>query len=112
MGSQSTKCPQVVLRGIESQHALNGPVEFCAIPESKAKLQLCGDKTLLGGPGSIASALGISTERTGASLMDGEIWIEDDGIEIDAVNAGPRVGIDYAGEDAALPYRFMTKVVQ
>lgn len=70
------------------------------------------DKTLLGGPGSIARALGISTANTGASLMNGEIWIEDDGIEIDAVIAGPRVGVDYAGEDAALPYRFIAKVVQ
>lgn len=70
------------------------------------------DKTLLGGPGSIARALGISTANTGASLMNGEIWIEDDGIEIDAVIAGPRVGVDYAGEDAALPYRFIAKAAQ
>jgi len=66
------------------------------------------DKTLLAGPGSLAKALGITTEHSGLSLMNGQIWIEDHGTEVadDAVTAGPRVGVDYAGEDALRPYRF------
>ena len=69
------------------------------------------DRTLLAGPGSLAKALGITTTFTGESLLDGNIWIEDHGIGIDveAVQVGPRVGIDYAGEDAALPYRFVVQ---
>lgn len=66
------------------------------------------DRTLLAGPGSLAKALGITTALTGSSLLDGPIRIEDHGLEIDParVSVGPRVGIDYAGEDAARPYRF------
>ncbi len=66
------------------------------------------DSTLLAGPGSLARALGITTELTGSSLLDGPVWIEDHGLQIDAarISAGPRVGIDYAGEDASRPYRF------
>ncbi len=66
------------------------------------------DKTLLGGPGSLAKALGITTEHSGLSLHDSEIWIEDEGIEIvdDAILIGPRVGVDYAADDAMRPYRF------
>lgn len=66
------------------------------------------DKTLLGGPGSLAKALGITTEYTGSSLTNGEIWIEDQGfrVEDDSVVVGPRVGVDYAGKDATRPYRF------
>ena len=66
------------------------------------------DAALLGGPGSIAQALGIHTRYSGASLQGPRIWIEDRGFEIraDAVGSGPRVGVDYAGEDARLPYRF------
>jgi DNA-3-methyladenine glycosylase len=66
------------------------------------------DKTLLGGPGSLAKALGITTDHTGLSLFDNQIWVEDQGLEIgeDSVLVGPRVGVDYAAEDAALPYRF------
>lgn len=72
------------------------------------------DKTLLAGPGSLAKALGITTDHTGLSLMNGQIWIEDRGIEIDedSVLVGPRVGVDYAGDDALRPYRFRTEVCQ
>ncbi len=70
------------------------------------------DKTLLAGPGSLAKALGITTDHTGLSLMNGQIWIEDHGTDIDdeAVTTGPRVGVDYAGEDALRPYRFRTSL--
>jgi DNA-3-methyladenine glycosylase len=62
----------------------------------------------LGGPGSVAKALGITIGHTGLSLLDDQIWIEDRGIEIadEAVLVGPRIGVDYAADDAALPYRF------
>lgn len=65
-------------------------------------------KNLLSGPGSLASALGICTKLTGESLLGNQLWIEDHGILVagDTIAIGPRVGIDYAGEDAARPYRF------
>jgi DNA-3-methyladenine glycosylase len=67
------------------------------------------DKQLLAGPGSLSRALGIRTELSGTSLAGGSIWIEDHGIEIAdaAIAVGPRIGVDYAAEDAALPYRFV-----
>lgn len=66
------------------------------------------DRTLLAGPGSLARALGITTALTGSSLLGGPVWIEDHGRRIDAADVivGPRVGIDYAGEDASRPFRF------
>ena len=66
------------------------------------------DRALLAGPGSLARALGITTALTGSSLLDGPIRIEDHGLHIDdaRVSVGARVGIDYAAEDAARPYRF------
>ena len=72
------------------------------------------DKTLLAGPGSLAKALGITIEHTGLSLMNGQIWIEDHGTDVadDAVTVGPRVGVDYAGEDALRPYRFRLSILQ
>ena len=65
-------------------------------------------KNLLSGPGSLASALGIHTRLTGTSLLGNQLWIEDHDIRVDGdtIAVGPRVGIDYAGEDAARPYRF------
>lgn len=66
------------------------------------------DRSLLAGPGSLAQALGIRTRHSGASLLDDAIWIEDQGLRIDAgaIAAGPRVGVGYAGPDAQRPYRF------
>ena len=66
------------------------------------------DRSLLAGPGSVARALGITTALTGSSLFDGPIRIEDHGLEVDedSIITGPRVGIEYAGEDTHRPYRF------
>lgn len=61
------------------------------------------------GPGKVTKLLGIHFSHTGISLLGNEIWIEDRGVKIpDAkIIDGPRVGVDYAGEDAKLPYRFI-----
>lgn len=66
------------------------------------------DRTLLAGPGSLARALGITTALTGSSLLNGPIRIEDHGLRVEQarISASPRVGIDYAAEDAGRPYRF------
>jgi DNA-3-methyladenine glycosylase len=63
------------------------------------------------GPGSVAKALGISRAINTVSLQGDKIWIEDKGLafEEQQIAAVPRVGVDYAGEDALLPYRFYVK---
>jgi DNA-3-methyladenine glycosylase len=63
------------------------------------------------GPGSVGKALGISRKLNGISLQSDELWIEDQGLIFpdEAINAGPRIGVAYAGDDALLPYRFYVK---
>ena len=67
--------------------------------------------TITSGPGSVAKALGISRSVNAVSLLGNEIWIEDRGLAFtdNQIAAVPRVGVDYAGEDALLPYRFYVK---
>jgi DNA-3-methyladenine glycosylase len=67
------------------------------------------DKKLMPGPGTVAQALAITTAMTGTDLRGKKIWIEDHGIVIQEseISAGPRIGVDYAEEDAARPYRFI-----
>ncbi len=60
------------------------------------------------GPGKVSQALGITTLHDAEPLNKKLIWLEDTGIKIPKklINIGPRIGVDYAGEDAKLPYRF------
>lgn len=69
------------------------------------------DKTFSTGPGTMSQALGIITRHNNLSLLGDTIWIEDAGIIIPDkdVLITPRIGVDYAGEDAKLPYRFVVK---
>jgi DNA-3-methyladenine glycosylase len=63
---------------------------------------------LTSGPGKLTKALGIDRKLNGKFLLDNEVWIEDTGKKISAGNieSSARIGIDYAGEDARLPWRF------
>lgn len=63
------------------------------------------------GPGTLSTALGIKTLHSGISLSGNVIWIEDRGIEFHKkdILTSPRIGVDYAGKDALLPYRYRLK---
>lgn len=69
------------------------------------------DFTLTRGPGNVAKALGLSVKHTGDNLQDSDIWIADDGLYFtdEEVLATPRIGVDYAGDHALWPYRFIVK---
>ncbi len=73
----------------------------------KAKL----DNTLTKGPGNLSKALGLFTLHSGYSLRSKELFIAADGFVFSKkeIAASPRIGVDYAGEDALLPYRFYIK---
>ncbi|MDR2652625.1 MAG: DNA-3-methyladenine glycosylase [Prevotellaceae bacterium] len=80
-----------------------------AMLERTKKKKLTAD--LLIGPGKLSKAMGLHFSLTGVSLLGDTIWIEDRGIIVAPENiiATPRIGVDYAAEDASLPYRFVAK---
>jgi DNA-3-methyladenine glycosylase len=59
------------------------------------------------GPGNFTEAFGITKTHNEASLNGRQIWLEDRGIQALQIKATPRIGIDYAEEDALLPWRFV-----
>jgi DNA-3-methyladenine glycosylase len=62
------------------------------------------------GPGNVAKALGFHTNQSGLSLQGNEMYIADDGADYSKdIIATTRIGVDYAAEDALLPYRFILK---
>jgi DNA-3-methyladenine glycosylase len=63
------------------------------------------------GPGVLTQALGIRTQHNGLRFDDpsSPIWLEDDGFVPSHIRVTPRIGIDYAGECAAWPWRFVSE---
>lgn len=63
------------------------------------------------GPGNVARALGLHTSQTGTSLQSDELYVADEGFQYDekCIAVTPRIGVDYAADDALLPYRFVVK---
>ena len=91
----------VLIRGIQ-------PLEGIEIMEKRRKKKL-GTKQFSSGPGTLTQALGIGMENNNTDLQGDTIWIEDHQVETreNEISIGPRIGIDYAGEDKDLPYRFL-----
>jgi DNA-3-methyladenine glycosylase len=68
------------------------------------------EKTLTAGPGALTQALGIDTSHNGLLLTGEPIWIEDRGIKLaHEIVSSPRIGVEYAGPDSLLPWRFYLK---
>ena len=63
------------------------------------------------GPARAAQALGIDRSFNGETLDSSRIWIEDYKIrpKEDDIEKLPRIGVEYAGPDAKLPWRFCLK---
>jgi DNA-3-methyladenine glycosylase len=62
------------------------------------------DRRLASGPGNLGRAFGLDRSHDGTDLVAGSVWIEP-GPRPRAVRRGPRIGVGYAGEWAARPYR-------
>lgn len=93
----------VLIRGVE-------PLEGLELMKTRRKLKKPGTN-LTAGPAVLAQALGITTSDDMTDLLGDKIWLEDhdNTYNDDEVIASPRVGIDYAGDDALLPWRFRVK---
>ena len=65
--------------------------------------------SLTKGPGNVGKALGIFKAHSGVNLLDSQIYITEDKnfiVESAMIGSSKRIGVNYAGEDALLPYRF------
>tara|TARA_R100000781_G_scaffold1379_1_gene2237 strand:+ start:2851 stop:3459 length:609 start_codon:yes stop_codon:yes gene_type:complete len=93
----------ILIRGIEPLDGIN------TILKRRGKTKL--ERSVGGGPGIVSHALGITTNNYGEDLLGNLIWIEDRDISVkpSQIISSPRVGVDYAGEDAKLPWRFRIK---
>jgi DNA-3-methyladenine glycosylase len=78
----------------------------------RARRSVSKERELTSGPGKLCRALGLDLTFDGEDLTNGRrVWLEETGVEFKPaeIAAGPRIGIDYAGEDALKPWRFWVK---
>lgn len=70
---------------------------------------ISNQKNLTNGPGKLTQALGVRTDLNKTHLSEPPLWIEDRGISFKEkeISISPRIGVDYAEEDALKPWRFL-----
>lgn len=69
------------------------------------------DFSLTKGPGNLGKALGVSKIHSGKKLNENEIYVYEDNFKIDEnlIGISNRIGVNYAGNDALLKYRYFIK---
>ena len=102
VGKQDNPCA-ILIRGIKPLSGINTMLKRRKF--SKVT------KELTNGPGKLTQALGITTNLNKESLLGNQVWIENQEIKVEKkdILSSPRIGVDYAGRDAKLPYRFYIK---
>jgi DNA-3-methyladenine glycosylase len=90
-------------------HCLNVTTEKAGFPS--AILIRAIDNPQANGPGKLCRYFGITRAHNGLDLTRSDLYIEDRGVIISANDIGQskRIGVDYAGESANLPWRFYLK---
>jgi DNA-3-methyladenine glycosylase len=101
-GSENTP-HAILIRAIE-------PVTGIAIMQQRMGKNKA-DYSIGRGPGNVTKALGIHRQHNGRLLAEMDLYIADDGFKVlpTDIVITQRIGVDYAGEDALLPYRFFLK---
>jgi DNA-3-methyladenine glycosylase len=90
----------ILIRAVE-------PVDGIEVMRKRRGDKAQKDRDLTSGPGKLAIALGIDRSMNGADLLGERVWIENyQTIPGDHIASGPRIGIDYAADDALKPWRF------
>jgi len=102
VGEKDNPCA-VLIRAIE-------PIDGINIMLERRNFNKLTDE-LTNGPGKLTQSLGITDKVNKQSLISNLIWVEDHNIKIlkKDILSSYRIGVDYAGKDAKLPYRFYIK---
>ena len=82
------------------------PKENLQLMEKRRNTQ--NKKALCSGPAKLTQAMGIDLSYYGKSVFSKSTYVEDIGITPEIVSS-TRININYAGDDAQKPYRFLIK---
>jgi len=90
----------ILIRAIRPLHGLQLMQQRAGVPHSPDRIG--------NGPGKVSRILGLHYSESGIPLTGPKVFIRHTALVVreEMVQTGPRIGVDYAGEDALLPYRF------
>lgn len=94
-------------------HCLNVVTEREGFPAAVLIRAVANEAHLIDGPGRLCRAFQIDLRLNRCDMSQGrDLWIEDRSRRIIAseITSAPRVGVEYAGEWAAKPWRFRLKI--
>jgi DNA-3-methyladenine glycosylase len=105
-------CVNVVTRPVDVPEAVLiralEPVAGVALMRTRRGIADGAEWRLCRGPGALCQALGIDRARNGADLTRGALTIRSAAaVPSRLVVRTPRIGVDYAGDHAAHPWRFV-----
>lgn len=69
-------------------------------------------RKITSGPGKVCREMHICRAQNGEDLtVSNKLWVVDDGYKLEPkqIVTSPRIGVEYAGKDALLPWRYMIK---
>ena len=106
----------VLVRGLMSWNVLpaianesgDNSISFSAFTQKMGEANV--GQTALNGPGKLCRAMHISKAQNGEDLtISNKLWLIDGGYGVgrDRILATPRIGVEYAGKDALLPWRYL-----
>lgn len=76
------------------------------LPENVSGMSRADLYRLTNGPGKLCQAIAIGAEENRADMLSETLFVRDDGWRAANIVRSPRIGIDYAEEAAAFPWRF------
>jgi DNA-3-methyladenine glycosylase len=91
---------------------IRGIIPETGLDEIRKRRHFVKENQLANGPGKVSSCLGINLSHNGMALNGDIIWLEKSSMDNtdEFIIQGKRIGIDYAGQDAELPYRFLLDI--
>lgn len=100
--------------GIPDAVLIRGLIPEKGLDEMMGRRNTANKRILTDGPGKLSQAMAIHHSYSGIELgskLNGfSVWIEQGYTDISGlITSGPRIGVDYAGDDALLPWRFKLK---
>jgi DNA-3-methyladenine glycosylase len=96
--NQAGVAEAVLVRALEPLHGIEHMME---------RMQSDSSHRITSGPGKLTKALGIDKSLNGCSLFSNSLWIEEgQKISPKKIMESKRIGVEYAGADANLPWRF------